>query len=140
MTVAVGAKYPWGDLCRLPPPESNISEAVILASDSRFSRKSGSSYTTVSDVGTKLFPLGKDFAAVYAGISAIGELCLDELRWKLSKETSPNSLRSRRIAEQTFRAIYRHKLASARLRAEENPLYILLGACTNTGSAELYLI
>lgn len=139
MTIAVGAKYPWGDLNKLPPPGSNTPEAVILASDSRFSQKVGSGHIPISDIGTKLFPLGNDFAAVYAGISAVGEHCFYELKWRLAKERNPNSLHSKYIAEKTFNSVYRQKVASMKLRPEDAPLYILLGVCSKNGQAELYL-
>ena len=102
MTIAIGAKYPWGDLNRLPPSGSKIPEAVILASDSRFSRKLGSGFIPSLDIGTKLFQLGGDVVAVYAGISAIVEECLDELRWRLSRQGKSNPTRSKRIAQETF--------------------------------------
>jgi len=138
MTIAVGAKYPWGDLKRLPPPGSNIPEAVILASDSRISQKLSGHFVPKSDSGTKLIQLGNDAAAVYAGFSKAGELCLDELRCKLSKQDNPNSARSRKIAQETFQKVYRHQIASMKLRPDDAPLYIILGACNKRGQAELY--
>lgn len=138
MTLAIGAKYPWGDLNKLPPIGTKISEAVILVSDSRFSGKLSSGYVTLSDSGMKLFP-GKDFAAVYAGISKVGELCLDELKWRLSKQKPSYSARSREIAQKTFQSVYRHQIASLKLSPDDAPLYILIGACDKRGQAELYL-
>jgi len=138
MTIAVAAKYPWGDLKRLLPSGTSISEAIILASDSRFSRRLPPSYVPISNSGTKLFKLGRDVAAVYAGISKISELCLDELRWKLSKQKNPNSTKSRKIAQDTLKTTYRHHIALERLRPDEAPLYILIGVCNKLGKAELY--
>jgi 20S proteasome alpha/beta subunit len=138
MTIAVGAKYPWGNLNRLPPTGIKIPEAIILASDSRFSRVESGDHILISDVGAKLFPLGNDCAVVYAGISAIGELCFDELRWRLAKESNPNSIHSKSIAEKTFNSVYRQQVASMKLKPEDAPLYILIGACNKHGQAELY--
>jgi hypothetical protein len=139
MTIAVGAKYPWGDLSRLLPSGTSISEAIILASDSRFSRRLPSGpFFPSSNSGTKLFKLGRDVAAVYAGISRIGELCIDELRWKLSKQRNPNSTKSRELAQDTLKTTYRHHIALERLHPDEAPLYILIGACSKLGKAELY--
>lgn len=138
MTIAIGAKYPWGELNRLPPPDSKISEAIVLASDSRFSRKLSHSYVPTSDSGTKLFQLGNDAVAVYAGNSNAVEHCLDELRWRLSRQNRPNSNTSKRIAQETFQDVYRHQIALMRLNPDEAPLYIIIGACNKKGKAELY--
>lgn len=138
MTIAVGAKYPWGSLNRLLPSGFKISEAVILASDGRISKKQGSDYTPERDIGTKVFQLGRDAVAVYAGISEIGEKCIDELRWKLSKQHSPNSVNSRKIAQEVFQNGYKHNLALTKVSPEDAPLYILIGACNKRGQAELY--
>ena len=138
MTIAVGAKYPWGSLNRLLPPGFKIPEAVILASDGRLSKKQGSDYTPKLDIGTKVFQLGRDAVAVYAGISVIGEKCIDELRWRLSKQYSPNSVNSRKIAQEVFQTVYKHNLASMQVNLDDAPLYILIGACNKRGQAELY--
>ncbi len=138
MTVVIGAKYPWGDLCELPPIRTNISEAIILASDSRISKTLANSSTVpISDLGAKLFPIGNDAASVYAGFSKAGELCLDELRCKLSKQTNPTSALSCQIARETFESVYRHLITSHCLSPEKAPLYILIGTCNKHGHAEL---
>ncbi len=137
MTIAVGVKYPWGDLSRLPPPNSKIPEAVILASDSRFSKKQPDGYVPVLDIGTKLFQLGRDAAAVYAGISKVGEECFGELRWQLSQQNVLKSTHSKEIAQKTFRTVYKHQLALMKLEPGDAPLYILIGACNKRGQAEL---
>jgi len=139
VTIAVGAKYPWGHLAKLIPAGYGIPEAVILASDSRFSVRSSGGFTTASDIGTKLFKLTKDAAAVYAGISRVGETCLNSLRWELRRQNNSSSARSRKIAQKTFRSVYRQQIASMKLRAEDAPLYVLVGACGKHGQAELYL-
>ena len=137
MTIAVGAKYPWGSLNKLLSSGINISEAVILASDGRLSKKQGLNYVLESDIGTKVFQLGRDAVAVYAGISEIGEKCIDELRWRLSRQ-KPDSVKSRKIAQQVFRTIYKHDLAKMQISPDDAPLYILIGACNKRGRAELY--
>lgn len=138
MTIAVALKYPWGDLNRLPPPNSKIPEAVILASDSRISRKEPSGYLRAWDVGTKLFKLTRDAAGVYAGMSQAGELCFAELMRRLSKQKMRTSARSAEIAEETFKAVYRHQIAQEKLEPDDAPLYVLIGACDRRGQAELY--
>lgn len=138
MTIGIGAKYPWGSLNRLPPPGSKTPEAVILASDGRLSEKRGSDYTSKLDVGTKVFKLGRDAAAVYAGVSKVGEECIAELRWRLSRRHTPNSADSKRTAQKVFQTVYKHNLALMQLRPDDAPLYILIGACNKHGQAELY--
>ena len=138
MTIAVGAKYPWGSLNRLLPSGFKVPEAVILASDGRISRKQSSDYTPERDVGTKVFQLGRDAVAVYAGISVIGEKCIDELRRRLSKQHPPNSVKSRKIAQEVFQTVYKHNLALTKVSPDDAPLYVLIGACNKRGQAELY--
>lgn len=138
MTIAVGAKYPWGSLNKLPPPDTKIPEAVILASDGRFSEKQGVDYIPKLDVGTKIFQLAGDAAAVYAGISKIGEECVDELRCRLSKRQTPSSTNSKITAQEVFREVYKHNLALMKVRPDDAPLYLLIGACSKSGQAELY--
>ena len=137
MTIAVGAKYPWGSLNKLLSLDVNIPVAVIIASDGRLSKKQGSSYTCESDLGTKVFQLGSDVVAVYAGISKVGEKCIDELRWRLSRQ-KPDSVSSRKTAQQVFQTVYKHDLALMQATPDDAPLYILIGACNKRGQAELY--
>lgn len=138
MTIAVGAKYPWGSLNRLLPSGFKIPEAVILASDGRISIKQGSDYTPLRDVGTKVFQLGRDAVAVYAGISEVGEKCIDEIRRRLSEQNNPNSVKSRKIAQEVFQTVYKNNLALTKVSPDDAPLYFLIGACNKRGQAELY--
>ena len=138
MTIAVAAKYPWGVLKELIPQGIVLPEAIILISDSRFSRKIPTGYDKLSDSGTKLFQLGNDVACVYAGVCALGEKCVDELRFKLSRQRNPNSANSRKIAEDTLNSVYRQEVASLGLNPNESALYLLVGACNRQGIAELY--
>jgi hypothetical protein len=138
MTVAVGAKYPWGVLKKLIPKGIVIPEAIILISDSRFSRKIPTGYDKLSDSGTKLFQLGNDVACVYAGVCVLGEKCVDELRFKLSRQRNPNSANSRKIVQDTLSSVYRHEIARLGLNPNESPLYLLVGVCNRQGMAEIY--
>jgi hypothetical protein len=138
MTIAVGVKYPWGNLNRLLPSGVRIPEAIILASDCRISKKQGGDYIPERDTGTKLFQLGRDSAAVYAGMSKIGEKCIDELRRRLSKQPHPNSINSREITQEVFRTVYNRNLASKGVNKDDSPLCVLIGACNKRGQAELY--
>jgi len=138
MTIAVAAKYPWGVLRKLIPQGIVIPEAIILISDSRFSRKIPTGYDKFSDSGTKLFQLGNDVACVYAGVCELGEKCVDELRFKLSRQRNPNSANSRKIAQDTLNSVYRHEVARRGLNPNESPLYLLVGVCNRQGTAELY--
>jgi hypothetical protein len=138
MTIAVAAKYPWGVLRELIPQGVFIPEAIILVSDSRFSRKMSTGYDKFSDSGTKLFELGNDVSCVYAGVCELGEKSVNELRFKLSGQKAPNSANSRRIAQDTLNRVYRREVARLGLNPDESPLYLLVGVCSRQGMAELY--
>ena len=138
MTVAVAAKYPWGVLKELIPQGIVIPEAIILISDSRFSRQIPTGYDKSLDSGTKIFQLGKDVACVYAGVCELGEKCVDELRFRLSKQINPNSANSLKIAQDTLNSVYRHEVARLGLNPNKSPLYLLIGACNKKGMAKLY--
>jgi hypothetical protein len=136
MTLAIGAKYPWGELNKLFVPAAKPLNAVILVSDSRWTYIPGAVY---QDVGTKLFKIGKHVGAVYAGGSEVGEKCLDELRWQFRRQKRPGSQLGRDLAQKAFRRVYNTYLASKKLSSDECPLYILIGACNTLGEAELCL-
>lgn len=139
MTLAIGAKYPWGELNKLFTPTTKPPNAIILASDSRWTYKSETE-SHYEDVGTKLFKIDNHVGAVYAGASEVGEKCLTELRWQLSRGGEPSSQLGREFAQQTFLREYRHYIASKKLSHDECPhLYILIGAVTHRGEAELCL-
>jgi hypothetical protein len=138
MTVAVAAKYPWGVLKELIPKGISVPESIILVSDSRFSTKMPTGYTTKSDSGTKLFQLGKDVACVYAGVCVLGEKCIDELRFRLSRQKNPNSVNSLKIAHDTFNRVYRHEVAIRKFDPKETVLFLLVGVCNRQGKGELY--
>jgi hypothetical protein len=138
MTVAVGAKYPWGVLKELIPQGVVIPEAIILVSDSRFSRKIPTGYDKYSDSGTKLFQLGNDVACVYAGDCEIGEKCVDELRFKLSRQRNPNSTNGVKITRDALNSVYSHEVVRRGLNPNDAPLYLLLGVCNKQGIADLY--
>lgn len=138
MTVAIAAKYPWGVLKELIPQGVVVPEAIILISDSRFSREIPTGYDKYSDSGTKLFQLGNNVACVYAGVCELGEKCVDELRFKLSRQKKRNSANSRKMAQDTLNSVYRHQVARLGLNPNESPLHLLVGACNRRGMAELY--
>jgi len=138
MTIAIGSKYPWGSFSQIFPAGMRMAEAVIMLSDTRFSKKVRGKHEKVTDRGTKLFIIGNDCCMVYAGASMIAEICVDELRRKLSEQQQPNSATSLSIAQQTFKEVYEREVASMSLVARDTPLYILVGACNNQGRAELY--
>jgi hypothetical protein len=138
MTVAVAAKYPWGVLKELIPQGVVVPEAIILISDSRFSRKIPTGYDKLSDSGTKLFQLGNNVACVYAGVCELGEKCVEKLRVNLSRQKNPKSADSRKIAQDTLNSVYSYEVAKLGLNPIESPLYLLVGACNRQGVGELY--
>lgn len=137
MTLAIGAKYPWGELNKLFAPTARPPNAIILASDSRWTYKSGTE--PYEDVGTKLFKIDSHAGAVYAGGVVIGEQCLDELRWQLPRQRRSGSQLGRELAQKVFRRVYKTYLASKKWSPNKCPLYILIGACNTLGGAELCL-
>ena len=126
-----------GELNRLVGQDGKPPEAIILASDSRWTISCGA-VKHYQDYGTKLFQLGIDVGAVYAGYSKAGEECLYELGRQLSRQNMPDSRHSRELAQKVFRTTYKHHLASRGLSPKEWPLYILIGTCNAMGRAELY--
>ncbi len=137
MTIAVSAKFPWDNLNKLFPVKAKGGEGIVLISDCRITQKLGSRYFCKSDMGTKIFQLGTDVAAVYAGISSIGEKCIDELRYALARQ-QPGSANSIKTAQKVFQNVYTHNLALIKLKPQEAPLYFMIGACSKHGKAELY--
>ena len=119
MTLAVAAKYPWSTFHKLINIGAHAPQAVILASESRWTYNNYN--IPYEDIGTKLFRLAKDCGAVYSGDAEAGGDCIDELSKKLSKRKIPSSQRSLFTAETTF--LY--------------PLYILVGVCDSSGQASL---
>ncbi len=109
-----------------------------MISDSRFSRKIPTGYQKHSDSGTKLFQLGNEVACVYAGDCEIGEKCVNELRFKLSRQRHPNSTDSLKLTQDTLNSVYNREVAKRGLNPNESPLYSLIGVCNKQGMAELY--
>ncbi len=132
MTLAIGIKYPVKQLNRLLKQGDVTAEAIVLASDSRWTYPDGQ----CEDYGTKLFQLGGDAGAVYAGLSALGESCLTELRDRLRGQKVLCSSYFQEIAQQTFQEVYIQ--VSKKIPYSERVLYILLGVCESSGEAELY--
>jgi hypothetical protein len=137
MTLAVGAKYPWGELKKLLTTAGKSPNAIILASDSRWTY--GSAVVPYEDIGTKLFRIGRNAGAVYAGDSQVGEECIDELRCQLHSQREPSSQFGRNLAHKTFRRVYKTYVGSRKWCPDKCPLYILIGACSTLGEAELCL-
>lgn len=142
MTLAIGVRYPWGELNRLLRRDSTIPGAIILASDSRWTQMDASgNRLEPKDIGTKLFRLGSNVGAVYAGVSEVGERCLGELRQKLSRQSISSFQNSRELAKQTFQQLWKSYLdseAAQQISPEYRCLHILVGACDKSGRAELY--
>ena len=137
MTLAIGAKYPWGELNKLFAPTARPPNAIILASDSRWTDKSG--IMPYKNFGTKLFKIGSHVGAVYAGGVEVGEQCLEQLRGQLLRQKRPGSQLGRELAQKAFRGVYKTYLASKKWSPNECPLCILIGACNTLGEAELCL-
>lgn len=135
MTLAVAAKYPWGVFSELIKMGAQVSQAVILASDSRWTY--GNRNIPYEDIGTKVFKLGKDCGAVYAGDAKAGEHSIKELFNKLARRKTPNFQRSLVLAENTFYRVYQYHKKQRDKQKRIYPLYVLVGICDTLGQASL---
>jgi hypothetical protein len=138
MTLAIGVHYPWSPFAELIRTGAPITQAVILVSDSRWTYESPSnSPLYYEDFGTKLFQLGKDCGAVYAGVSSIGEHCIEEPSYKLAKEKQRSFQRSLYLAEATFKKTYKYHKKDGVKGKVLPPLYFIAGVCDSYGKASL---
>ena len=72
MTLSIGALFPWGRVAEaINAVGGFMPQAVILAADSRWTYSAGDK--PYDDIGTKLFQLLGNAAAVYAGDVEAGE-------------------------------------------------------------------
>jgi hypothetical protein len=87
MTLLVGAPFPWRALLEYPVfravAELGLQRGAILAADSRWTRRSGA----VDDNAVKLFGVGTNGLAGYAGNAAAGEDAIKELSVDLPGRT-----------------------------------------------------
>jgi len=132
MTIAVAALFPWGRLkdARLP-----LEQAVILASDSRFTLSGG----RVDDNGRKIYPLGRDTVAVYAGDVLAAQRGLSDIQELLRRRPKRMRTDAARSAGLLLRDAYRRERASAQRheRMKVGPLHVLVGVCHPDGQAEI---
>lgn len=136
MTLAVAAKYPWSNFSELIKMGAPVSQAVIMASDSRWTYDDY--YIPYEDIGTKLFQLGKDCGAVYAGDVKAGEHSIKVLSSKLARRKTPDFQRSLVLAKSTFSRVYQYHQKERESKGERvYPLYILVGICNVVGEASL---
>lgn len=135
MTLAIAAKYPWGPLRKLTVFQSDLPQAVMFVTDSRWTRYYPKNQCQFEDVGTKFFTLTTDAGAVYAGDVISGEHCIKELSAKLTKSRRRSFRVSMYIAQQTFADVYKYHRRSR--KAKVFPLYFLIGVCDKAGNASL---
>lgn len=136
MTLAIAAKYPWSNFSELIKMGAPVSQAVIMASDSRWTYDDY--YIPYEDIGTKLFQLGKDCGAVYAGDVKAGEHSIKVLSNKLARRKTSDFQRSLVLAGSTFSRVYQYHQKERRSKGERvYPLYILVGVCNVVGEASL---
>jgi len=140
VTIAVGVKYPFGKLLDLYTGGGELPEAIILATDSRWTLRYPSGRVRHEDVAAKLFSIDSHTVVAYAGHSDLGESCLGELQRRLwAREPTPQGP-GRLVAQETFRRVYKSYVASKKpLPHGELPLYVLIGSCGHLGQAELCL-
>jgi len=136
MTLSIAAKYPWGPLRKLLQLQKDLPQAIIFATDSRWTRYYPDNRYEFEDVGTKFFALTNDSGVIYAGDVISGEHCIKELSRKLKKNTRRSFKVSMHIAQQTFQDIYRYHKQSRRTKVFPQ-LYFLIGVCDKFGNASL---
>lgn len=134
MTLSVAAVFPWGALARLRGQGVNIPQAVVFATDCRWTFEN--STRPALDTGRKLFQVAKEVAAVYAGDVKCGEECIGQLSYELMRASEKDSPRFLTVAERTFKRTY----AQVRFTTRRSvyPLHILMGACSPHGAAGLW--
>ena len=135
MTLAIGAKYPWGSLHKFAVFQGDLPQAIIFVTDSRWTRDNPNNQNDFEDVGTKLFGLTTEAAMVYAGDVISGEHCIKEFGRKLQKIRRRSFRVNLYIAQQTFQETYKYHRLSRKTKVF--PLYFLIGVCDKAGRASL---
>lgn len=135
MTLSIAAKYPWGELRKLTVFERGLPQAIIFATDSRWTKYYPNNQYDFEDVGTKIFNLTDDSGVVYAGDVQSGEQCVNELRKKLKSKSERSFKVSMYTAQQTFQRVYQYHKRSRKTKVF--PLWFLIGVCDKVGNASL---
>lgn len=135
MTLAIGAKYPWGDLRRLSVFEKNMPKAVLLITDSRWTKYYPNNQREFENVGTKTFPLTPDSAIVYSGDVISAEHCISQLKKSLQRLKSKNFKTSLYTSQQTFLRTYEHHRKTR--KSKIFPLMFLIGTCDESNNTSL---
>ena len=135
MTLSIAAKYPWGELRKLSAFQGDLPQAIIFATDSRWTKYYPNNQHDFEDVGTKFFDLTDDSGAVYAGDVQSGEHCIKELKTKLKSNRKRSFKSSMYTAQQTFQRVYKYHIRTRKKKVF--PLWFLIGVCDKAGNANL---
>ncbi len=135
MTLAIGAKYPWGSLRKLSLFQKDLPQAVLFVTDSRWTKYYPNNQYEFENIGTKVFPLTPDSALVYSGDVISAEHCVGELKQKLRKLRNKNFTTSLHTTQQTFQRIYNYHKKSRKTKVF--PLFFLIGTCDKSSKANL---
>jgi hypothetical protein len=135
VTLAIGAKYPWGSLRKLTVFERNLPQAILLVTDSRWTKYYPNEQYEFENVGTKTFPLTSDSAIVYAGDVLSAEHCINQLKHNLQRLRDKNLTTSLYTSQQTFERIYKHHRKTRKTKIF--PLLFLIGTCDKLSKANL---
>jgi hypothetical protein len=135
MTLAIGAKYPWGSLRRLTVFDKNLPQAILFVTDSRWTRYHPNNQKEFENVGTKAFPLTSDSAIVYSGDVLSAEHCITQLKTNLQRMRNVNLKTSLYTSQQTFEKIYKYHQKTRKIRLFQ--LFFLIGTCDKNGVANL---
>jgi hypothetical protein len=135
VTLAIGAKYPWGSLHKLTVFEKNLPQAVLFVTDSRWTKYYPNDQYAFENVGTKIFPLTPDSVIVYSGDVIPAEHCITQLKQNLQRLRNKNFTTSLYTSQQTFERIYKHHKKTR--KAKIFPLFFLIGTCDKLSRASL---
>lgn len=135
MTLAIGAKYPWGSLRKLGMFQRHLPQAAIFVSDSRWTKYYPNNQYEFENIGTKIFPLPPDSAIVYSGDVISAEHCIEELKQKLQNLRKKNFTTSLYTSQQTLQRTYDYHKRTRSTKVP--PLFFLIGTCDKSSKANL---
>jgi vacuolar-type H+-ATPase subunit F/Vma7 len=135
VTLAIGAKYPWGSLRKLTVFQKDSPQAILFVTDSRWTKYYPNNQYEFENVGTKVFLLTQDSALVYSGDVISAEHCVSELKQKLRKLRNKNFTTSLYMAQHTFQRIHNYHKKSRKTKVF--PLFFLIGTCDKSSKANL---
>lgn len=127
MTIVAACRFPWGKMRALAEGTGGTEEALIFASDTRHTYRTG-----VIDVAAKIFPFVQSNVLIaYSGEAELAETCIELIgeRTVLGGETSSDDVG--RLAQ----GILSDRWPTRRVR--DMQLIMFIGICNAQGAADL---